>query len=471
MSAPVSPPDSDWRAWADSQRLILRGIRAETVRCVFLRVQQGQAEQARQSLRHLAPRVAGADADAVSGPGAAWQVAFTFDGLEALALQGRRLDPALLDDMARRAPAFAQGAERRAPDRLGDVADSAPERWEGWCRQRPHLVVSLHGSPAQVAVDMQTLKTWAGADAGGWEIVGTQDAGGVLDRNGPGQNIPLGLRDGITQLRIRGVPLNPEKPPPPEGLEHPVGDFLLGHPDGDGANVWAVPAHDAALGRGIYRDGSFGVLRKMQLHAEPWQRYLRAVCEAYGKDSPDEVVAKLLGRWPDGRPALGAGALPGAATKFWDDFDFSKDPAGLACPWGSHIRRMQPRGDTTLVGLRSRPLIRRGLPYRQAAQEGGASSDPSEGLLGMFFCADLTEQFEHLLAQWARADALGSRNTGCAQDPFAPGKPDGRAFQFPGWSLLEGKTAPALPVLTTTRGTLYLFYPSLSALAGLADAH
>ena len=43
-----------------------------------------------------------------------------------------------------------------------------------------------------------------------------------------------------------------------------------------------------------------------------------------------------------------------------DSFDFSDDPDGQGCPFGSHIRRMNPRAER-VAPFRERPLMRRGM--------------------------------------------------------------------------------------------------------------
>ena len=50
-----------------------------------------------------------------------------------------------------------------------------------------------------------------------------------------------------------------------------------------------------------------------------------------------ELKAKMCGRFPDGRPL----AMP--KSQPLDDFDYSEDTKGYGCPFGSHVRRLNPR--------------------------------------------------------------------------------------------------------------------------------
>ena len=60
---------------------------------------------------------------------------------------------------------------------------------------------------------------------------------------------------------------------------------------------------------------------------------------------------------------------------------------------------MNPRKDP-IVPLSKRPLIRRGMPYGPKFDQ---EPDAPRGLLGLFFCASLEDQFEHLLIEWGSA--------------------------------------------------------------------
>jgi hypothetical protein len=157
--------------------------------------------------------------------------------------------------------------------------------------------------------------------------------------------------------------------------------------------------------------------------------------------------------------AQGAAAL--------DDFDFSTDADGHGCPFGSHVRRMNPRADG-VVPFRRRPLIRRGMPYGQAYAE-DEEDGLRRGLLGLFFCASLEDQFEHLVSEWGDGTPLGTPNRGSSKDPLIGNHTQGHApFDIP---VAEGplRQLNGMAPFITTRGTAYLFFPGLNALRAMGD--
>ena len=97
------------------------------------------------------------------------------------------------------------------------------------------------------------------------------------------------------------------------------------------------------------------------------------------------------------------------------------------------------------------------MPYGRPKQR-------NVGLIAHFFCASIEDQFEHLVGQWADRVPLGSKDGGQARDPMAGAhQPGDGVFEIP----LEGASplqVKGLRAFTRTRGTAYLFYPSLSAL-------
>jgi deferrochelatase/peroxidase EfeB len=64
------------------------------------------------------------------------------------------------------------------------------------------------------------------------------------------------------------------------------------------------------------------------------------------------LAAKLVGRWRSGAPLTLAPAHDdpglGADPRRNNDFTYADDPDGRQVPFGSHMRRMNPR-DTTLT--------------------------------------------------------------------------------------------------------------------------
>ena len=137
-------------------------------------------------------------------------------------------------------------------------------------------------------------------------------------------------------------------------------------------------------------------------------------------------------------------------------------------------------GDERVAHVRPRPLFRRGMPYGPWFDE--KTQDEERGLLGLFLCTDLADQFEHLLGEWADRLPLGFPGDRHGKDPLIG------AHDHPQASLLlsrrmpvnadTGKEPPDPSPLALygfrpfvrTRGTVYAFYPPLKALERLAKA-
>ena len=475
----------------DIQRPILYGYGLERSRHFLLRV--ALADKARRFIGELVRLrlisnavIKTEDVCALDKHGyAPTNIGISYQGLEALELPRRYLFV-----FQEKAKAFAEGAYLRATRRLGDTALSAPEYWQECFKpDQAHVLLSMYANDADDLVRAASrLEGLDGADGlAGWKSPFDAEH---LPSKEKGRTVHFGYRDGISNPAIEGV-----SPQATTGFGHKPGEFLLGYDNDEGFNPWRLPFPHVLPWLlpqqpddlpEFFRNGSFLAFRKMEQDVKAfhndvarWAKQLEGGKKPgkYFNDWVEYVKAKLCGRTSDGRPAREAS--PGdtnwnAPLKDEDlnNFDFSKDEKGLACPFGAHIRRMNPRADKSVVPFRRRLLIRRGMPY-------GPPFDPNEpdskqaserGLLGLFFCASLEDQFEHLLGQWSDANPMGPDNRGDAKDPLIGNHQDARAiFDIPmaGDKLrqLEG-----FRPYVTTRGTVYAFYPSLKALSVIGRA-
>lgn len=391
-----------------------------------------------------------------SGAGWTLNLGLTFGGLQAL-----RLHPALLGLLRRRAPAFAVGAAPRAA-LLGDCADSGAARWEPpFAHRRAHLLLTLHaGDAAVLAERWHALQQLEGADGlDGWSDGYTD--GRHLNDDADARVVHFGFRDGIANPRLLGL-----HKPPAGGRPalHATGELLLGHAGNDGCNPWLIG--NAPQASTFFRNASFGAYRKIAQDEVAFRRFVGDAARELGVEL-GWVMAKLCGRHADGRPLVSDASdpAPGATA---NGFDFATDPAAAGCPFGAHIRRLNPRNDG-IVQRRSRPLMRRGMPYGPR-YDGTAAADQPRGLLGMFFCASLEHQFEHLLGAWANRNPLGPDNPGTAKDPLIGQHDDPRAwFVIPGADGSPPRRLSMPRPFVATRGTAYLLFPTAPALQALAD--
>ena len=467
----------------DIQKLVTRGYRAESSRHLILTVLHPALAQ--QFLHQLClggwlvdanqPRDGRATRCALS-------LGITFAGLKKL-----ELDDRLLDVLRAKAPAFAQGAWARAKDQLGDVGDSAPGHWEASFRpDSAHLLLILHANDVpNLAAATDKLKRLAHeqAFASHWAV----HDGVHLGPGTVGRRVHFDMLDGLSKPTILPEPPGPEDLPNAARNSHRLGEFVLGYDNDDQVNPWRLSAERPAASRvpaaeqsralaDFFKNGSFAAFRKMAQDEAGFRSFVRQQAQRLqGKQTQAQaeafIRAKLLGRWDDGsvvqaKDTMDSGPTGPAVTA---TFDFAGDQAGLGCPFGAHIRRMNPRDDP-VVPIRRRPILRRGMPYGEAYLRDDCQNDgQNRGLLGLFFCASLEHQFEHLVGQWANDTPMGPNNRGNARDPLIGHNDPGlHVYDIP----LSDTTALALRGLTpfvTTKGTLYAFFPSLSAIRQLAD--
>jgi deferrochelatase/peroxidase EfeB len=457
------------------QRPIIYPYRSRCSRHLFLRVHDAVA--ARAFLRGMLKDrcivdASMSDADVASMP-VAVNIGFTYSGLEALALPKayRRV-------LEEKAKAFVEGPSLRAARRLADTGPSAAQWWESaFHHRRIHLYVVAHGDDPKV-LESSTDTLLGGPN--GLTLFAAIDGAHFEDTDPDYRKVHFGFRDNVANPTIQDWPRREHDPFRPNS-EHAPGEFVLGYRTNNKDNPWLLisPTPNsapwllprAAIEPQFFWNGSFGVLRKMEQDVPAFERSVAGW--ASGLDLPAEmsteerrayVRAKICGRWDDGQVVRqGEYTPPKTRGGDLDDFDFTKDEKGEGCPFGSHIRRMNPRGDK-IVPKRKRPLIRRGMPY------GGAYEKPDgeeRGLLGLFFCASLEDQFEHLLCEWGDANPMGPPNRGTAKDPFT-GASGGRSlFDIP----VPGRKSCELDDFTsfvTTRGTVYAFFPSLTGIGILS---
>lgn len=469
------------------QRIVLQAGPAGTVVHVPLRF--GDARSGRLLLRRLLYGVGKPPISATFGrrcdapqDEVELAIGFTFEGLRALLVPRLYLAP-----MMARARAFAEGAAMRAGTHLGDTGPSAVPHWKAAFRSPDlHAIVTLHA--VKDATCMEAADALAAA-ADGLAMPFERLVGRRLEQNPNPQSSPgakrapkiendhwvhFGYRDGLSAIRVDGFPephskrsLMAQEPP------HARGEFLLGHANDERGNLWSFPDLPQRY-REFFLDGSFGVLRDIEQDVAAFNEAVgRWVDQIAGERNGmlcgrDYVMAKLCGRWPDGRhfdPRDPDKPDSRRGRELFEPFDHGDDPHGYGCPFGSHTRRLNGREREPRRGAvhtRTRPLMRRGLPY-------GVSTSEKKGLLGLFFCASIEEQFEHLLGEWIDRDPLGIDIGGDGKDPLTGMHDDpDSVFVIPRTNGDPHRLA-GFKSFCTTRGTAYAFYPSHLALTRIAE--
>jgi Dyp-type peroxidase family len=403
-----------------------------------------------QLLKRLIPTIASA-ADLTSPAGDAWvAVALSYHGLKVLGVPQASLESF--------SPEFQQGMAARAAE-LGDVGESAPEKWV-WPlgTSEVHLVIAAL-APDQTRLE-QVLEPARQAyqQMPGVTAIYRQDCYQL-----PTGREPFGFRDAISQPAIEGSDLvgsNPQEAP----LK--AGEFVLGYLDESG-RLPPQPQPEV-----LGRNGSYVALRKLHQDVAAFRRYLAA--HATSTTEEEWLAAKMMGRWRSGAPLalcpeyddpeLGADPQRNNNFLYADD-----DPKGLKCPLGSHARRMNPRDQFKheITRVNRHRLIRRGTVYGPLLPEGVLEDDGAErGIIFVFIGASLSRQFEFVQSEWVNQGTfIGAPSE---KDPIC-GPNDGTGiFTIPKQPIRQ--RLHGLPQFVTNRGGEYFFMPGLQALRWLADA-
>jgi deferrochelatase/peroxidase EfeB len=460
---------------SDVQGNILRGYRKPRVRHLVLGV--ADAREARSwlgatvSARHDIPQVT-TQAPWDEKPVTCFNIGLTFEGLRALG--------AAADSLASFPTEFIEGMAARAT-KLGDVGESAPDKWPSPFDKPEaiHLVVSIFADGVD-ALDRVQTQALQGDKA--FRLLGTREG-----FNFAGDVVHFGYRDNISQPRFAEVHDGADYPDAQPMA--PLGTVLLGYPNNFEGLFWRVPMPEA-----LGRNGTFNAFRVLEQDVAGFETYLTEAADyLLSHESVDEllppgteaevgeglsrqaalrevVAAHMCGRWRNGVPLALSPDTPRPRHAVQpNNFDYI---ARSGCPYGSHIRRANPRGGQIVqrVANHSRRLIRRGMPY-------GPPYDPTDpqsagharGLLGNFIGASLGAQFEAMCCDWVNVGLQDPRVTG-SNDPLIGANDVGTS-----WFDLQLKSGATIrlrgfPRFVQTRGGAYTFLPSISAIRYLGSS-
>ena len=435
--------------FADIQGLIVRPYAMGFFRLLLLRWMD--AKSGRALLGRLAPEITSAQ-PWTTKPAFCVNVGLSFAGLAALGMAKRSLSS--FPD------AFRAGVTGRA-DRIGDTGANAPEHWEpGLNDQDTHaLVIVFAQDPATRDAQSARLTALLAPAGGGVSVVSAQNGDASADHREH-----FGYRDGFSQPVIAGGGLEGQ---PEGGGDAPIapGEFLLGLPDELGVVPGSQPVPAS-----LAKNGSFVALRKLHEDVAGFRHYLADNAARLTDGDPELLAAKMMGRWRSGAPLALAPtaddpALAGDRAKN-NAFNYKNDPRGFACPFGAHVRRVNPRDEAAHPARRHR-LMRRGLPYGPPLLPPNTlvNDGVDRGVLLLMICADIERQFEFIQQVWINQGIFVG--LGRERDPIAGSHDDTLGMTINRFPI--ARHAPALPRFVTTRGAGYFFLPGLSALRLLAS--
>lgn len=402
-------------------------------------------------------------------------VAFTARGLSALGMPAGAL--------ATFAAEFCEGmsgAVHRSRI-LGDTGDSDPASWLWGAKSAPvDALVMLFAPDAESLAEM--LATQRRAYAGALREVFVRDSVTL-----PARREHFGFADGIAQPAIAGTRHATAAAP---GIE--AGEFLFGYPNAYGQmpvsptvpvdldpnqHLPGASRPAARQARDIGKNGTYLVVRQLEQRVEEfWDamaEYSRKGTGAIDRDGAVRIAAKCVGRWPSGAPLVKSPDRDDPAFSKSNDFTYSGDASGLACPVGSHIRRTNPRDSLeggaakSLAAVARHRIVRRGRSYGPPLER--FARDPQKNERGLLFIcanANIRRQFEFIQQTWANNEKFSGLYED--KDPILGDTPSdtGGTFTIP--ELPARRRLEKLARFVRVRGGEYFFLPGARSARFLA---
>lgn len=430
----------------DLQGNILKGHGRHHTENLFLRFDRASAEDARAFLRALAPSITSAheqlqDAQAFSRARANPAVGNVSDakifvavvlsaaGYRALGVEDSRIP----QDRA-----FRAGQKSRA----AGLGDPQVDTWEQPFREEIHAMVLLAG-PSESAVRTHRARLMSRTPA---TVTIVHIEPGRALHNAVGNGIEhFGYVDGRSQPIFLNEDIAKEPGRAKWDPAFPLKQVLVPCPGGPPETAF----------------GSYFVFRKLEQDVKGFKEREEQLADALGLTGEDRerAGAMAVGRFEDGTPVVlqatdGAPSLPSVIN----DFNYRDDPSGSRCPFHSHIRKTNPRGESGPPTERDHIMARRGIPYgeRDAERDAGGRitrfNDAPSGGVGLLFMAyqsDIAQQFEFTQRAWSNNPSFVKPGTGLdpltGQGPAADqswperwGEAGRRPFSFSGFVSMRG---------------------------------
>jgi deferrochelatase/peroxidase EfeB len=439
-------------------------------------------------------------------PATALQVAFTVEGLRAL-----RVPDVVIGAFSHE---FVSGMTQESRSRrLGDLEANSPSNWAwGNGDKVPHLLAMFFAKPDHLDAfeESSTGAVWNDAFEVTWLY--SADLDGIE---------PFGFVDGISQPKVDWEQQR-------DMLEGQIdygnvvalGEFLLGYRneygkytdrplvDTNAVTADLLNAEDAPEKKDIGRNGTYLVMRDLQQDVRRFWQFLDKHTRG-DLAFMERLASAMVGRTRDGDPLVPIqrepipGIGPDADEVRQNRFTFESDPEGVACPFGAHVRRANPRNtdypgrpatllskvvtmlgfgpkgfrDDLISSVRYHRILRRGREYGpglspQDALAPAPPDDPSRGLHFICLNGNILRQFEFLQNAWianTKFDAMSGES-----DPLLGnrqpiwGCPVTSDFNIPKGDGLRQRVS-GLEQFVTVRGGAYFFLPSLSVLRYFAQ--
>lgn len=355
---------------------------------------------------------------------------------------GARFLKAARPEVLIRDQAFNDGMLRRAPSMLNDKTDPAQWRVGGSAAVVDVMLIVASNDEPSIAARADAL--CADAAATGLTTTYRETARRLDDKE------HFGFRDGVSQPKVAGYDDDPAG-------ALCAGHFVFGYPK----EVGGPPFSPVVDEKGLTDNGSLLVFRRLAQNVQAFRTY---VAEEAARISPEwpgmsheHLAALIVGRWPSGAPVKsGQTKDPGTASPD-NSFNFLDDAQGASCPFGAHIRKVNPRAGKKDVVEVPR-MLRRGIPFGPLFDSRPEETD--RGLCFMAFQSSIKEQFEFLTQHWMN----DRQNPAPGNDLLVGRSNDVRRMEILGPAGPVEVRAAELQWIVPTGGA-YLFAPGRSGLA------
>jgi Dyp-type peroxidase family len=386
---------------------------------------------------------------------------------------------------------FSEGMRRRAGI-LGDGSSAGshvearndPKNWDEPYKSFEIDALFLVAADQEDDLDSYSSRLISEATRLGNPCIGLEIGKAIKNEQGK-QVEHFGFRDGISQPLIEGIDTAGGDNYP--NLLHPKDFILFGLEDQQDRKLsWA-------------NNGSFLVFRKLEQDVEGFWKFMTEKSQQLrdremrkpaflAKDpgrveiSPEELAAKIMGRWKSGAPLV-EGSYDPVDPCYSDRNDFSyvsnkvgatgpscedevekkvaviDDPEGRITPLFAHIRvtnRRDSQGEDWTMGSpeanmkenNRHRILRRGIPYGPQWAEKKTRKE-QRGLLFMCYQRDIAQQFEYIQTNWFKTQGFAGPHNDIL------------------FLLKDGYDRPGIESWVTTKGGGYFFSPSISSIKNL----
>jgi Dyp-type peroxidase family len=412
------------------------------------------------------------------------------------------------------AAAFESAEPEERPTMLGDRGRNHPSNWHWGNEQNPVDVLLMVYAKNKKALEELITHIFCNHQQG----VAVVYTAGTYEYNPDNPREHFGFMDGISQPIIKGLRKSNEAVDK-RTLINP-GEFILGYQNeynsfspspyveknkaSDDLQPHPVDAGKNDLGR----NGTYLVFRQIEQHVEAFWEYLYTHSKETAASKTEQAVklgAKMVGRWPDGRPLVQAPSLGCPMTDpTLNDFTYSDtDKHGVMCPLGAHIRRTNPRDHVhagrspkdSLELSKKHRMLRRGRIYgepldkdfnidniihhhingKQPANNtattpvttatGKENENSVRGIHFICLVSDISRQFEFVQNVWANTSTFAGL---CNEvDPIISPRPTSEqpdCHEFTTPQHIVRNRYKNIPEFTTVVGGAYFFMPGISAL-------